>query len=109
MGTWNVEKFCGYKPITTFWEDFSIADRFGESAVRDTFNRAFDDWKSNYKYLAELAIVLNHKSWVYEIISPNLCELYAELYYKVDDYAVNNLSGEELTYYYSAYYYRTLD
>lgn len=104
MSTWNVEEFCGYKPITTFWDDFSIADRFGESAVSDTFNRAFDDWKSNYKYLTELAMVLNHKSWEYEVINPDLCELYVELYYKVNDYAVNNLSDEEL-----AYYYRTLD
>ena len=27
----------GYELQTTFWEDFSIADRFGLSAIRDTF------------------------------------------------------------------------
>ena len=30
---------------TTFWEDFSIAERFGLSAIQDTFNRAFKEWK----------------------------------------------------------------
>ena len=29
MSKWNIEEFCGYKPITTFWDDFSIADVFG--------------------------------------------------------------------------------
>ena len=45
----------GYELQTTFWNDFSIADRFGLSAVQDTFNRAFKEWKENYKYLTELA------------------------------------------------------
>ncbi len=31
----------GYELQTTFWEDFSIADRFGLAAVLDTFNRGF--------------------------------------------------------------------
>lgn len=30
----------GYELQTTFWNDFSIADRFGLSAVQDTSNRA---------------------------------------------------------------------
>lgn len=31
---WNVEEELGYKPITSFWQDFSIAERFGGKAVR---------------------------------------------------------------------------
>ena len=31
----------GYTVQTTFWEDFTIADLFGLSAIRDTYNRAF--------------------------------------------------------------------
>lgn len=26
---WNIESETGYKPRTTFWQDFSIADAFG--------------------------------------------------------------------------------
>ena len=52
----------GYELQTTFWEDFSIADRFGLSAIQDTFKRAFEEWKNNYKYLTELILVLNHEN-----------------------------------------------
>ena len=30
-----------------FMQDFMIADRFGEAAVRDTYKRAFREWKDN--------------------------------------------------------------
>ena len=58
---WNIESLCGYKPMTTFWQDFSIADAFGVAAVEDTFKRAFNEWKGNYRYLTELVMILNHK------------------------------------------------
>ena len=35
----------GNEVKTTFWEDFSIAERFGLSAIQDTFNRAVKEWK----------------------------------------------------------------
>ena len=35
----------GNEVKTTFWEDFSLAERFGLSAIQDTFNRAFKEWK----------------------------------------------------------------
>ena len=37
---------------TTFKNDFTIADKFGASAVKDTFNRAFNEWKNNYRNFA---------------------------------------------------------
>lgn len=57
----------GYTVQTTFWEDFSIADRFGKSAVLDTFKRAFAEWKTDYKYLTEMVLVLNPKLGIYSI------------------------------------------
>lgn len=56
-------KEVGYDLMTTFWEDFSIADKYGIAGVKDTYKRAFDEWKGNYKFFAELVIVLNHKIW----------------------------------------------
>lgn len=38
----------GYEMQTTFWQDFTIADAFGIDAIKDTFNRAFKEWKDNY-------------------------------------------------------------
>lgn len=35
----------GNEVKTTFWEDFSLAERFGLSAIQYTFNRAFKEWK----------------------------------------------------------------
>ena len=89
-----------YDCITTFWEDFSKADRFGVEAVIDTFNRAFNEWKSNYKYLTELAIVMNHKCWIhFNKKNITLSNLYSDRYYKVRSYAIENLKGKELKYY----------
>lgn len=38
---WRIQQDTGYKPITTFYQDFSIADKFGTNAIRETYNRAF--------------------------------------------------------------------
>ena len=73
---WNIEAVCGYKPITTFWNDFSVADAFGTSAVVDTFKRAFEEWKGNYKFLTELVMVLNHKIWQWFEKNSTLAAIY---------------------------------
>ena len=98
---WNVEEMTGYTPKTTFWQDFSIADHFGAEAVKDTFNRAFEEWKTSYIYLTELVMVLNHKSWQHYQKDEALTNLYIELYEKADNYAWENLKGEELNYFYN--------
>ena len=36
---WNITELNGYEPITTFWQDFSIADKFGIAAIEDTYRR----------------------------------------------------------------------
>lgn len=90
----------GYELQTTFWSDFSIADRFGLSAIRDTFDRAFEEWKENYKYLTELVLVLNHKIWQYFETRRDIASLYNFLWEKTCQYAVENLKDDELSYYY---------
>ena len=100
MTKWNVEAFCGYKPITTFWQDFCIAEAFGTSAIQDTFDRAFEEWKWNYKYLTELVMVLNHKIWYWYEKNDKYGELYNSLWIKANDYALDNLKGAEARYFY---------
>lgn len=86
---------------TTFWDDFSIAERFGENAILDTYKRAMNEWKSNYKYLTELVIVLNHKCWFfYERGNERLSKLYSSLYYEAHDYACEHLKGDEMKFYF---------
>lgn len=99
--TWNIEALTGYKPKTTFYEDFSIADRFGAAAVKDTFKRAMRAWKNNYEYLTELAMAMNWKvNEHYCIGNMAMAELYQDLYEQADTYAKDHLKGDELTYYY---------
>ena len=97
--TWNIEAVTGYKPFTTFYEDFSIADWFGESAIRDTFKRAFAGWKGNYKYLTELVMALNWKIWEHYETNERIARVYNELWEKADGWAMDNLKGEELDYF----------
>ena len=91
----------GYETFTTFWEDFSIADIFGVEAVNDTFDRAFKEWKHDYKYLTELVMVLNWKLWAHhEQGNEALAEVYNQHWMVADYYARTNLEGEELEYFY---------
>lgn len=98
--TWNIEALNGYKPITNFWTDFSIADKFGVKGIKETFSQSFKEWKDNYKYLTELVLVLNHKIWQWYEKNEQLAKLYNELWQEADSYACENLKGEELEYFY---------
>lgn len=94
-------KLFDYECVTTFWEDFSIADRFGADAIKDTYNRAFTEWKSNFIYLTELVMVLNHKLWYwYEKGNQEYAELYNTFWDETAQYAERNLKDEQLRYYF---------
>lgn len=88
-----------YEFKTTFWSDFSIADRYGIPAIKDTYNRAFKEWKDNYIYLTELVLVLNWKIWQWYETRESYAEVYNELWEKADQYAMENLHGEEMNYF----------
>lgn len=99
---------------TTFWFDFSVADRFGESAVRDTYKRAFDGWKEDIRYMTALCIVLNHKIWQLYKTDDKLARVYDELWKKCDGYILEcegagtqkekyiNFNNEEIAYFIQA-------
>ena len=93
--------FTDYKSITSFWDDFTIADAFGDSAILDTYRRAFKEWKTDYKYLTELVMVLNHKIWQWSEKNEERARLYDSLYSQANDYALSNLKGEELSYFWT--------
>lgn len=104
---WTMAEAIGYTPKTTFWEDFSTADKFGTEAITDTAENIFEEWKTNIEYLTEFIMVINHKSWEHEN-DPILMELYSNLYYEYDEKAIHfieqTMSDKELN-----YYFRTLD
>ena len=96
-----MQEETGYKFITTFWQDFSIADKFGIDAIKDTYTRAVDEWKHNYKYMTELIMVLNWKSFEWYNKNKNYSQTYGELYYELDAYCIEHFSEEEQKYYFS--------
>lgn len=86
--------------FTTFKMDFTIADRFGIKAIKDTYKRAFNEWKSNYKYLTFLVLNLNLKMWEHwEKHNEEYTRLYNDLWETADNWAIDNLKGDELKYY----------
>lgn len=99
--TWNIEAMTGYKPQTTFYEDFSIADCFGIPAVKDTYRRAVETADfMGYKYLTELVMALNWKIWEHCETNEPLARVYNDLWEKAAEYAQDTLKGDELRYYY---------
>lgn len=78
--TWNIEAMTGYKPQTTFYEDFSIADCFGISAVKDTYERAMKTADAlGYVYVTELVMALNWKIWEHYERNEPLAMVYNDL------------------------------
>ena len=87
---WGIEA-TGYTPISTFWQDFCIAERYGLQAVKETYRRAFRCWKSNAEYLTELALVLNWKIWQhYEEKRDDFATLYDRLWKECDAWCMDN-------------------
>ena len=98
---WRVTELSGYEPKTTFWDDFWIAVYFGGAeGVRDTYRRAFRDWKCDVEYMTELVLVLNHMIWaLYEVNEP-LARVFDELWRKADEWCREHFEGEEREYFY---------
>lgn len=94
----------GYETKTTFWDDFSIADRYGVKVIKDTYKRAFNEWKNNVVYITELVLVLNHKIWQYADKDNEKTQVYDALWRECDAWCVKNLQGDDLS-----YFYETLD
>lgn len=109
-----------YEPKTTFMTDFSIAERFGQLEVKDTYSRAFREWNTDVEYYTELVMVLNHKIWMHwerremaEKTTKNesavkyheaMARLYDSLWKQADAYGSEHFKGAD-----AEYYYRTLD
>lgn len=108
---WPIEEITGYKPCTTFWQDFSIADVFvlnGQEpdAVQDTHNRSWPWIKEKglgIEGLTEYIMVLNWK--IHQHYSDSrpghmeLSKLYDKLWKETDAWAMDNLKDSDLNYY----------
>lgn len=89
----------GYETKTTFFNDFAIANAFGADAIKDTFERAFNEWKNNLEYVTELSMVMSIYSCYFYEKNENYMIIYSDYYHKVDDYVFKHFKGEDLQYY----------
>lgn len=94
------ESAFGYKQITTFFSDFSIADAFGINAIKDTYKRGLEYAKTNYKVLTEFVMVLNWKIWEHYQTNEAIARVYNDLWEQAREYAESHLKDGELNYYY---------
>lgn len=76
----------GYKKLTTFYGDLTIAEQYGPDAVKETYNKVCKEWIGNYKYFTEFVMCLNHKAWAHcDEGNTELSRLYSDLYYDAED------------------------
>ena len=95
------ETLQNWREDTTFFADFFVANAFGPDAIRETYERSFNAWKDNPKYLTELVMALNHHLWgTHAAGRKDLAELYDELWSEADAYALDHLKGTDAEYYF---------
>lgn len=79
---------------TTFWQDFTIAERIsGRAGVEDTFKRAFEGWKEDIRYLTALYVIMNWKGGEWYGKDNELAKLYFNKQAELDKFI---LDGEEV-------------
>lgn len=93
--------YTGHEVHSTFYGDFTIAELCGnaEHDIRDTYKRAFNEWKEDIEMFTDLVMCLNHKISAHYEHNTALAKLYDELWREADSYAMDNLKGDDMEYY----------
>ena len=90
----------GYTPMTTFFNDLSVAECFGKKGINDTYKNVIKSWGSDIKYMTEFVLCLNHKIWQLNETNEPIARLYDKLWREASQYVEDNFTGEDLAYYY---------
>ena len=86
---------------TTFWFDFSLAEKLGGVAgVKDTYELAFEGWKDDIRYLTALYITMNWKGGDWYGKDDELSKSYYQCQQELDKYifAGEREVGDKLEY-----------
>lgn len=89
-----------YEFRSKMWQDFTKAEKTGTDEIKNTYKTYFKNWKGAYLYLTELVFILNAKSKEHTSFNIRFANLYNKLYEDANDYAIQNLKGKELDYYF---------
>ena len=80
---------------SAFASDFGIADPFGRPAVKDTFKRAFDEWKNSPEMMAEMCVTLNLAVNRYYGLDDEWYEMYLSLFEKAYNWCLDHYKGDD--------------
>lgn len=83
----------GHEMQYIFAQDFAIADWYDEKSVKETYHRAINEWKDNYKAMTELAVQLSYMSYAHSQLKEQgiagrdpFIKLYSTLFEKATDF-----------------------
>ena len=86
----------------TFVSDFAIADWYGKDNVKETYERAKNEWLSDYKAFTEIVIALNMLSWAHHALKSQgidgrdeFIKLYSDMYYQARADFYDKLDNDE--------------
>ena len=96
MDAWVKKAYAevsGHEMQYIFAQDFAIADWYDEKSVKETYQRAVEGWKDNYKAMTELAVQLSYMSYAHSQLKEQgiagrdpFIKLYVSLFEKVTDF-----------------------
>lgn len=91
----NLER-TGYKRLTTFYSDLSIAEWYGKDSIKETYETVRKEWIDDYKYFTEFVMCLNWKSWEhFHRGNDEMSRLYSDLYYQARNLFYEHYEGDD--------------
>lgn len=97
---WSIEEQTGYKPIANYWQQLYRAAHSGIDDLKRIATGLFHSAKHSYKHLTEFVMALNWLSFEWVEKNEPTARLFCNLFRSAEDYARQNLTGEELEYYF---------
>lgn len=94
----------GYEIKTVLWDVLGYGEENQTmEELNDFIKRYFEEEKEmmNPESLAEMVLIINHKSWYWANKSNDkMVKFYADWYYELHDWCLDNLKGDDFSTYY---------
>lgn len=96
----------GYERQTTFFIDLSLAECFGPSGVRETYDNVMRLWIDDYKFMTEFILCLAWKCDQHYSKNEELANLYSELRWDAEEKFYEHYANDEKA---KQYYFEVTD
>lgn len=97
LDNWDITNRTGYHPKTSVFTDLCIAEAFGENAIRETCQSAFDAFKDgDQSCIVELDMALASRRNARKAKDGKYVELYSELINTLSEWCRKHLSNDDL-------------